>query len=82
MGAISWLILGIVAGVAVTYYSEDRLGYVANLVIGIIGAMAGGFSANLVMRRPFFGFGFASFFVAILGVSVFLFLANEMKRSK
>jgi uncharacterized membrane protein YeaQ/YmgE (transglycosylase-associated protein family) len=73
MGVISWFILGTVAGVAVTYYSEDRLGYVADIMIGIIGAMAGGFSANLVMRLPVFWLQFRQLFrryTWCLGVSL------------
>lgn len=83
MGIISWIILGIAAGVAVSYFTRrtEQLAYLVNSVIGIIGAAAGGFTANLVMRLPPLGYDTASFFVAILGTLVFLTVANALKRS-
>jgi uncharacterized membrane protein YeaQ/YmgE (transglycosylase-associated protein family) len=82
MGIISWIILGIVAGVGASYFTgrTDRTGYLVNILVGVIGACAGGFSANLVMRLPPFGLVFSSFFVAILGTLIFLFLANSMQQ--
>ena len=74
MGTLSWIILGIVAAWAtsrVTRHTEPR-DYLLNIVVGVIGAFAGGFSANLVGRDPVFGFTLTSFFVAMLGTVVFL----------
>jgi uncharacterized membrane protein YeaQ/YmgE (transglycosylase-associated protein family) len=51
-----------------------------NIVIGIIGAVAGGFTANLVTRNPVFGLSWASFFVALLGILVFLSVANAVQQ--
>jgi uncharacterized membrane protein YeaQ/YmgE (transglycosylase-associated protein family) len=83
MGVISWIILGIAAGGVTSYFTDrtDQNGYLINILIGVVGACAGGFSANLVMRLPPLGFSMSSFIVAILGAAIFLIFANSMKRT-
>ncbi|GIV80153.1 GlsB/YeaQ/YmgE family stress response membrane protein [Litorilinea aerophila] len=78
MGIVSWILLGIVAGVVIVRFTGQRngTGYLMFFVVGIIGAVAGGFAANLVMRFPPVDFTWASFFVAILGAGIFLFLTS------
>jgi uncharacterized membrane protein YeaQ/YmgE (transglycosylase-associated protein family) len=83
MGVVSWIILGIIAGVVASYLTgrTDQKGYLVNIVVGLIGAFAGGFSANLVMRLSPLGFHISSFIVAILGAVIFLVFASSMQRS-
>jgi uncharacterized membrane protein YeaQ/YmgE (transglycosylase-associated protein family) len=74
MGILSWIILGVVAGWITSQLTRRTASgaYLANSVVGVVGALAGGFTANLVGRDPVFGFTLIGFFVAILGTVVFL----------
>jgi len=72
MGVLSWLVLGIVTGVGMSYFTsrEKGSGYLVNGLVGIIGAVLGGFCANLVMRLPPLSFNLASFAISVLGVLI------------
>jgi uncharacterized membrane protein YeaQ/YmgE (transglycosylase-associated protein family) len=82
MGILSWILLGAVAAWAISLLTR-RTGpgdYLANGVVGFLGALAGGFAANLVGRDPVFGFTLISFFVAILGSAVFLAVFSALRQ--
>lgn len=69
MGIISWIVLGGVAGwVADRFVSRSSsMGLVANIFVGIFGAIVGGFLANLVARNNAIGFNLGSFFCGCVG---------------
>lgn len=76
MGIIAWLIFGGLAGwVASKIMGTDgEQGVVLNIVVGIVGAMIGGFIMHVVGNEPNFEFNITSFIVAVLGAIVLLFL--------
>jgi uncharacterized membrane protein YeaQ/YmgE (transglycosylase-associated protein family) len=82
MGVLVWILIGVIGGIAASAITRrnNPTGYFVNIVIGVIGAFAGGFTANLVTRNPTFGLSWASFFVAILGALVFLAVANAVQQ--
>lgn len=82
MGILSWIIFGGLAGwVASRLVGQAKsMGLIANIVVGIIGAILGGFAANLVGRNPVIGFNLSSFFVAVLGAVVFLAVLNAIQK--
>jgi uncharacterized membrane protein YeaQ/YmgE (transglycosylase-associated protein family) len=82
MGVLSWIILGGLAGWVGSRITgrQKQMGLLANIIVGIIGAVVGGFIANLVGRAPVFGLNFQSFFVALLGTVVFLFVLSAIQR--
>jgi uncharacterized membrane protein YeaQ/YmgE (transglycosylase-associated protein family) len=82
MGILSWIILGIVVGLAVSQITRRTTprSYLANGLVGFVGALAGGFTANLVGRDPVFGFTLISFFVAALGTIVFLAVFSALQQ--
>ncbi len=82
MGALVWIILGIVGGIIACRLRNQKevTDYVINIIVGTAGAFAGGFSGNLVMQQPVFSLGFTSFLVSILGALVFLVVVGAMRR--
>jgi uncharacterized membrane protein YeaQ/YmgE (transglycosylase-associated protein family) len=74
MGIVGWIIIGLVAGWAASQIARRGGGgeLALNLVVGVIGAAAGGFITNLVVRQPVFGLDWQSAFVALLAAVVFL----------
>jgi uncharacterized membrane protein YeaQ/YmgE (transglycosylase-associated protein family) len=49
--------------------------------VGLVGAVLGGFSSNLVTRQPPLDFNVSSLTVAIFGALVFLVFSNGARRS-
>ena len=82
MGVITWIILGAVVGVAASWLTgrTETGKLIINIIVGVVGAAAGGFASNLVTRHPPLGLNASNFFVALLGTLVFLAVANAVQR--
>jgi uncharacterized membrane protein YeaQ/YmgE (transglycosylase-associated protein family) len=83
MGVISWIVIGVIGGALACYLSRRLTSrdYLNNIAVGLVGAISGGFSANLVTRQPPLAINSSSLLVAVLGALVFLIFASEMNRS-
>jgi uncharacterized membrane protein YeaQ/YmgE (transglycosylase-associated protein family) len=55
--------------------------YMTNIAVGLVGAVLGGFSSNLVTRQLPLDFNVSSLIVAIFGALVFLVFSNGARRS-
>jgi len=79
MGIIAWILLGLVAGLLARALmpGDDSIGRIATMVIGVVGALIGGFVAELL---EFDGLG--SFFelrtwvIAVAGAFILLALVR------
>jgi len=82
MGILIWIIVGAAAGVIVCRITRRTTwkDYLINIVVGVLGAFAGGFMTNLVSRDPAFGFTWMGFIISILGAGVFLSVASAVRR--
>jgi uncharacterized membrane protein YeaQ/YmgE (transglycosylase-associated protein family) len=75
MGIVAWLILGLVAGFAASLLlNKHGAGIVFEIVLGVLGAVVGGFIAQLVGFAGISGFNFYSLLIAIGGAVVVLVL--------
>ncbi|MHB1305118.1 MAG: GlsB/YeaQ/YmgE family stress response membrane protein [Acidiphilium sp.] len=73
MGIIAWLILGLIAGfVASKIVNRQGEGFILDIVLGIIGALVGGFIFNAFGGVGVTGFNAYSILVAIIGAVVVL----------
>ncbi|MDO5037714.1 MAG: GlsB/YeaQ/YmgE family stress response membrane protein [Tissierellia bacterium] len=82
MGFISWIIFGAIAGwIASKIMKTDaEMGGCANILVGIVGSSIGGFlSTHLLHMGTVTGFNIRSFFIAILGSVVLLFIVNAIR---
>jgi len=76
---IVWLIFGALAGwVASMIAGTNReMGWLMNIVVGVIGAFLGGFIFSLLTGEDFnAGFNIGSFIVAVIGALVLLFIVR------
>ena len=82
MGLLSWIIIGGLAGwVASMIMKTDKsMGALANIAVGMVGAMIGGFLMNLINRSGPTGFNLYSFFVALLGAVVLLAIIKVLRK--
>ena len=76
MGIISWLIVGLIAGVVAKLVvpGEDPGGFLATIFIGMLGAFVGGLIVGVFGGTGVTGINIWSILVAILGAMVLLAL--------
>jgi uncharacterized membrane protein YeaQ/YmgE (transglycosylase-associated protein family) len=83
MGILSWIIFGLIAGVMAKYImpGKDPGGFFMTTLIGIIGAVVGGFIGSAIGLGTVTGFDLRSFFVAIGGAIIFLFIYRKITKN-
>lgn len=84
MNIILWIIFGAIAGwiASIIMGRNAQMGALANIVVGIVGALIGGFLMTNVFGAPgVTGFNLTSLIVAILGAIVLLFLVGLVRRT-
>lgn len=73
MSIIGWILLGLVAGfIASKIVNKSGEGFVLDVVLGIVGAVVGGFIFNAVGAAGVTGFNIWSMFVAVIGAIIVL----------
>jgi len=82
MNWISWIILGGLAGWVSSIINKKnaRMGLIANVVIGVVGGVIGGFLMDLVGAPGVTGLNLWSFFVAVIGASLLLWLLGKIRK--
>lgn len=78
VGIIGWIVIGIAAGFVAEKVMKRDQGLLTNLLVGVVGALLGGWIAGLVGFS--FGGWIGSFIVATLGAILLLFLLGLIKR--
>lgn len=76
MSIIVWIVIGGLAGWVAGMIMKTQGSLVKNIIIGIIGALVGGFLMSFFGAEGFTGFNLWSFLVALLGSVVFLGVVN------
>lgn len=76
MGILSWIIFGLIAGAIAKFLTpgRDPGGCIVTIVIGIVGALLGGWIATVLGYGGISGFDLRSFVIAILGSILLLLL--------
>jgi uncharacterized membrane protein YeaQ/YmgE (transglycosylase-associated protein family) len=80
LGIIGWIVIGIVAGWLAEKVMGRSHGLITNLIVGVVGALIGGFIAEQFFGQDVGGFNFVSLLVAFLGACLLLFLVGLVKR--
>ena len=79
VGIIGWIVIGIAAGFVAEKVMKRDHGLLTNLLVGVVGALLGGFIANNRLHLNFAGW-IGSFIVASIGAILLLFLLGLMKK--
>ena len=82
MGIISWIIFGLIAGALAKLImpGKDPGGWFVTIIIGIAGAIIGGFLGSVIGFGGISGFDFRSLLVAVAGSMVLLYAYRLVKR--
>lgn len=82
MGIIAWIVLGALAGwIASKIAGTDaEQGWFANIVVGIVGALIGGFVFEVLGGSGVTGFNIWSLLVATLGSLILLSILKAFKK--
>jgi uncharacterized membrane protein YeaQ/YmgE (transglycosylase-associated protein family) len=83
MGIISWIVFGLIAGILAKLImpGRDPGGMIITILIGIAGAMVGGFISTFLGYGDISGFDLRSLVIAIGGALVLLFGYRTLKKS-
>ncbi len=80
---IGWIILGVVAGfIASKIVNRSGEGFVGDLILGIIGAVVGGFLFNQFGLRGAGDVSWYSLFVAVIGAVIVLWIYHAIVRRR
>ena len=81
MGILSWIVFGLIAGALAKWImpGKDAGGCVVTILIGIGGAILGGFIASLLGLGTVSGFNLWSLLVAVGGALLLLFGYRQLK---
>ena len=82
MGILSWIVIGLLAGVIAKFLmpGSDPGGWIITILLGIVGAIVGGFVMGLFGYGGVTGINIWSIIVATLGAVILLFVARALRR--
>lgn len=80
MGILSWIIIGLIAGAIAKaiHPGDDPGGFIVTILIGIAGAVVGGWVFSLLGYGKVDGFDIGSLFIAIVGAVLLLFIYRKV----
>ncbi|MCW2284882.1 putative membrane protein YeaQ/YmgE (transglycosylase-associated protein family) [Rhodoblastus acidophilus] len=83
MGIISWIVLGLIAGfIASKLVNHTGSGMLMDIVLGIVGAVVGGYIATALGMGGVSGFNLYSIIIAALGAVVVLLVYQAVTGSR
>jgi uncharacterized membrane protein YeaQ/YmgE (transglycosylase-associated protein family) len=80
LGIIGWIVVGIVAGFLAEKIMKRDHGLLTNLVVGVIGALIGGFIATNFLGIDADGSWIVATIIALGGAILLLFLMGLVRR--
>lgn len=78
MGILSWIVVGLIAGwLAGMVMKGSGYGVIGNIVVGIVGALLGGYLSTLLFDgTSVSGINFQSLLIATIGAIVMIFIVR------
>lgn len=82
MGWIAWIILGGVAGAIAKYIMKEEGGLLKNIVLGILGAVVGGWLMSLIGGQGVEKFNLWGLLVAVIGAIIIIYIGRVISGRK
>ena len=81
MGILSWIVLGLIAGfLAGQFMKGGGYGLVGDIVLGIVGALVGGFLASTLLGIDVNGFNIVSILIAFVGACIIIAIGRMLTK--
>jgi uncharacterized membrane protein YeaQ/YmgE (transglycosylase-associated protein family) len=81
MGIIIWIIFGAIVGWIASLIMGTNEGLILDIIIGIVGAVVGGWLMSFFGKVGVTGFNLYSFLVAIIGAVVLITIIKTLRRA-
>lgn len=79
MSVLAWIVLGLIAGfIASKIVNRSGQGFLLDIVLGIVGAVVGGFLFTAIGATGITGFNLYSMFVAVVGAILVLWVYHAI----
>jgi uncharacterized membrane protein YeaQ/YmgE (transglycosylase-associated protein family) len=83
MSFIAWIVLGLIAGfIASKIVNKSGEGMILDIILGVVGAVIGGFLFEKFGMAGVTGLNLYSILVAVVGAIVFLFIYHALVRRR
>ncbi|MFM4702725.1 GlsB/YeaQ/YmgE family stress response membrane protein [Aeromonas bivalvium] len=81
MGFFSWIVLGLIVGILAKWImpGKDGGGFIMTVVLGVVGAMVGGYLSTLLGMGTVTGFNLSSLIIAVAGALLVLFAYKKLR---
>jgi uncharacterized membrane protein YeaQ/YmgE (transglycosylase-associated protein family) len=80
VGILTWIGIGLVAGIIAKMVMGDSFGWIVTIVLGIVGAFVGGWVFSFFGGPGVSGFNLVSIVVAAVGAIIVLFVYGLVAR--
>ncbi|NUF26496.1 Uncharacterized membrane protein YeaQ/YmgE, transglycosylase-associated protein family [Gilliamella bombicola] len=81
MGILSWIILGLIAGwIAKFFMPLGSVGVIKTILLGIAGALVGGYISTFFGWGSVTGFNFPSLLISVLGSIILIYIYRLIKK--
>ena len=82
MGAISWIVVGLIAGfIGSKIVNKQGSGLIVDIILGVVGAVVGGWLFGMFGAGGVSGLNLYSFLVAVVGAVVVLVVYHAIRRA-
>jgi uncharacterized membrane protein YeaQ/YmgE (transglycosylase-associated protein family) len=82
MSILAWVVLGLIAGfIASKIVNKSGEGILLDIVLGVVGAVVGGYVFQMFGHSGVTGLNIYSLFVAVIGAVLFLVIYHALRRA-
>ncbi len=81
MGILLWIVFGAIAGFIASNIMGNGTSLLWDIILGIAGAIVGGFIMNALGHAGVTGFNLYSFIVAVIGAVVVIYIGRLLRKT-
>ncbi|MGL4724966.1 MAG: GlsB/YeaQ/YmgE family stress response membrane protein [Scandinavium sp.] len=81
MGILLWIVMGLIVGIIAKFImpGRDGSGFIMTVILGIVGAVVGGWLGSMLGLGTVTGFDVRSILIAVAGALVVLFAWHKIR---
>lgn len=79
MSVLTWIVLGLVAGWLASLLMGGGFGLIGDIILGIVGALVGGFLSSRFLGIDVTGFNLTSILIAVVGAVIIIAISRMLR---